>query len=291
MRADARKHPEESATSGGELTLGSPSFRTGMAAAREGGGVLKPPRSATRRRRFATPTKNFSPRWLDSAAITTDSTRRRRRRRWRSWRRAPSSSDETPRSRAKRRANVKKQVEGFLRRRGGVWRVRRRRGRLVRHRRRGHLHGRDGGVCRRRRHRRGCRVGVFRRVGGGVLRAKRRRPRARAPRRDGGARRRGRRRARRPRDGGRATRRGHGRDGNDEEWRRRRRRRGDVGIPDGGGDHRAHVSGDDRARVSGGASTRLVRRRREPRDRGNRPAATRGRAAQQGSVVRYRRRG
>ena len=35
MRADARKHPEESATSAGELTLGSPSFRTGMAAARE----------------------------------------------------------------------------------------------------------------------------------------------------------------------------------------------------------------------------------------------------------------
>ena len=35
VRADARKHPEESATSGGELTLGSPSFRTGMAAARE----------------------------------------------------------------------------------------------------------------------------------------------------------------------------------------------------------------------------------------------------------------
>ena len=35
VRADARKHPEESATSAGELTLGSPSFRTGMAAARE----------------------------------------------------------------------------------------------------------------------------------------------------------------------------------------------------------------------------------------------------------------
>ena len=135
-----------------------------------GGGEAagKPPRS-TRRRRFATRTKKLlaqvarlgrdNDRLNEAQAGTTVAEPAAR----------ASSSDETPRSRAKRlRAQTSRRFSSGAAKAGASPS----RGRLVRHRRRGHLHGRDGGVAVAVVTVAGV-VGVFRRVGGGVLRAKR----------------------------------------------------------------------------------------------------------------------